>query len=426
MHIPYLSESMSVPRLSGFMTALVAIGGCFHDDDSAKAPAITTRDSAQLVVVDNDLERLNGRCDVSATPTIRIGVAEGSEEYELHGVFGATRLHDHRIVVVNKSSGELRFYGKDGNFIARSGRTGSGPGEFRNAFYVWTLPGDTMYVGDYRPWQFLVFGPDGKWIKTVRPSPEYSNPPRVMTVLADGRLILAARPVSAATTEFAIEELVIVVHRADGTLYDTIGVFPNGRWGRVSSEANQPRVSPLFESFVHLSGNGSRVAIGQGAKSELAIYEVGTETRLDRLVRWTAGDRSISSAEIDAERQRIAEPFKDLNASLRRQLLDPLISEKRPIARELPALSDVSLGRDGRIWFREYSRPTATKAQQWLGFDPDGRFLCRAAFPMLSQLLEIGADYALVQERDGEGVERVLQYSLGQPRGETRGSGKAH
>ena len=99
---------------------------------------------------------------------------------ELHRVFGATRLGDGTIALVNGGTHEVRFFGGDGKFIRASGREGQGPGEFSDAFYIHWLPGETLYVGDYRPFQFLVIAPDGRWVRTVRPTPVYPNNPATM------------------------------------------------------------------------------------------------------------------------------------------------------------------------------------------------------------------------------------------------------
>ncbi|MEX2285379.1 MAG: 6-bladed beta-propeller [Gemmatimonadota bacterium] len=135
------------------------------------------RDSAGITIVDNDLARLPSTCAVSSTPTVTIGTSAGAPEYELHRVFGATRLSDDRIVLVNQGTQQIRFYDQTGQFVAQTGRAGEGPGEFRRAYHLWVTPGDSIWVGDYVPWQFHIFGPDGTHTRTVRPMPLYANLP---------------------------------------------------------------------------------------------------------------------------------------------------------------------------------------------------------------------------------------------------------
>src|SRR5687768_1257800 len=157
------------------LLAAILVAACSTGD--ADSGVTTMRDSAGIAIAENDLARLTSTCTMTSTPTVSIGSAEGEEAYQLYRVFGARKLSDGRIVLVNQGSQQLRFYDASGKFLNAAGREGRGPGEFENAFYLWVLPGDTVWVGDYRPWQFHVFGPDGTWKRTVRPTPQYYNSP---------------------------------------------------------------------------------------------------------------------------------------------------------------------------------------------------------------------------------------------------------
>ncbi|MEX2285380.1 MAG: hypothetical protein WEE89_23040 [Gemmatimonadota bacterium] len=100
---------------------------------------------------------------------------------------------------------------------------------------------------------------------------------------------------------------------------------------------------------------------------------------------------------------------------MRARFLDPLISEKRPVADEFPAFADLKVGRDDRLWIREFVSPASRAQPRWLAFDANGHFQCAAAIPAFENLFEIGADYLLALTRDEAGVERVVQHSLGRP-----------
>jgi hypothetical protein len=377
--------------------------------------AATRTDSAGVEIVHNHVTNSSDTCSASDTPVLQVGVAEGSEEYELHRVFGAALLSDRSIVLANQGTQELRFFDSRGIFTRRAGRSGRGPGEFQNAFQLWRLEGDTVYVGDYRPWQFLVFDHEGKWIRTVRPSPVYSNPPKVAIVMNDGRLVMAPRSASTAGTEFALEHLVLLLHHSDGVLLDTLTVLADGQRGRIGTTPNAPATYPLFESFAHIAGNGHQIAIGHGSRPEIRIFTLRDRLRLDRIVRWTSEGRDISATDVTAERVRIAEPFKEMPEPMRSQLLDPLVSDRRPIARLFPALDQVKLGREGSLWFREYPRPTVPAGQRWTRFGANGRFICRVTLTTRGDVLDIGPDFVLMHERTADGVEQVRLFTLSQP-----------
>jgi hypothetical protein len=393
-----------------FAACLLCLTACSSD---ARTTAVSVRDSAGITIVDNDLERLSAVCAVDSTPTLSIGIDSGAAEYELNRVFGAARLSDGRIVLVNGGSSEIRFYDQRGLFLARGGRGGNGPGEFRNAFYLSVLPGDTVWVGDYAPWQFLAFTPDARYVRTVQPRPQQAQPD-IFDVLDNGRSVLGVRSSIAPPPGGGLQmrELIIMVHAATGELLDTVGVFPHGRRSRVSPTA--PTTTPYFESLTHTDAGGLRLAIGHGATPQLTIYDLAGDLKLERLIRWTTADRTITSADAaDARSRRLAEYAKFPPSPVLTQMV--AAEEGRTVAEQFPAFTGVQMGRDGRIWIREFAKPGSPPRPQWIGFDRDGQFSCRAAVPNVSELLEFGTDYVLAKTEDELGVERVVQFSLGGP-----------
>ena len=395
------------------LTTLAA--GCSLLGESASS-ATVVRDSAGVSIAENDLEKLSATCTIDSAPAVTIGAEGGPPEYQLHRVFGARRLSDGQIVLANQGSQEIRFYDREGKFVRRAGREGQGPGEFSDAFHLWSMPGDTVWVGDYRPWEFEVFAPDGKWVRGVRPMPQYLNSPSPMIVLADGRSILGMETSLREGGNFAPRQVTIFIHAPDGTLLDTLGVFDNGRWGQISDDPTSVFLYPHFESFTRAAGGGSRLVIGHGSEAQLRIYEVSDSTRLVRIVRWTTPDRTVTPEDVRAEQERNIERYKDVtDPDMRRRLVEPLVNEKRPAAERFPAFTGVTAGRDGTIWVREYPTPRTPDARRMIAFDADGRFVCRMTLPPFEELLEIGADYLLAEDADDVGVERIVQYRVRRP-----------
>ena len=392
----------------------LALAACSTGD--AGNTVTSMRDSAGITVVDNDVERATAACTIDSAPAVRIGTAEGDETYQFFRVFGARRLSDGRIVVVNQGSQQLRFYDSTGKYLSASGREGQGPGEFSNAFYLWVLPGDTIWVGDYRPFQFLVFAPDGAWKRTVRPSPAYTNSPAVMDVLDDGRSILADRGIQNRQPRvFTEQTLTPVIHAADGALIDTIGTYPNGSLGQTIEGPANIWMQPHFESYTRVASAGSRVVIGHGSTPLLSVYRLADSLTLDRLVRWTTVDRAVTPAAIEAERKRVRDEAPPNDPDMFKRLIEPMIHESRPAADVFPAFSGVTVGRDERIWVREYPAPGRATRRNYLGFDREGRFVCRLETPAFDNVYEFGADYMIALERDSLGVERVVRHRLSGP-----------
>lgn len=91
---------------------------------------------------------------------------------------------------------------------------------------------------------------------------------------------------------------------------------------------------------------------------------------------------------------------------------DAMISEDRPVAELFPAISTVMVGRDGRIWVRQYDRPREDRG--WLAFEPDGQFLCHLE-PLPGSVREFGSDSVLLLHESELGVQTVQLHRLELP-----------
>ena len=85
----------------------VALAGC---DGVSPRPAIIETDSAGITVVSNDLGQLDATCVLADAPSVVIGAESESSEQQLYRVFGATRMADRTIALVNQGSQQVRFY----------------------------------------------------------------------------------------------------------------------------------------------------------------------------------------------------------------------------------------------------------------------------------------------------------------------------
>lgn len=378
--------------------------------------AIAVRDSAGVTIVDQDLTRLTSVCTLDPEPVVSIGVEEGAPEYMLAQLFGAVRLSDGRIVLAQRTTNDIRYFAPDGTFIRSSGRKGRGPGEFESPFYLNVLPGDTLYVGDYRPWQFLVFGPEGDWVRTVRPMPLVINVPSPAIVLANGQLILGKASRDDAPPEtFPREYVDLIRYAPTGELLDTLGRYPNGRYGQVKPAPDATFIFPYFESFGLFAGRGERVVIGHASATELSVHRADSAFTLERILRWNDGPREITEADLAADRERTRERYSTMSRDQAERLMEPMISKDRPVAEQFPAFGQLQIGTDDRLWIREYPRPRDTTEYRWVAFKPDGAFDCRLQTPRYAQFYEFGRDYMLVRDADSLGVERVQQYHLRSP-----------
>ena len=376
--------------------------------EAATPERFTVRDSAGITIVESLLDQATPFCTVGTEPTVTIGTTEGAPEHQLYRTFGAARLGDGRMAVVNQGSQELRFYDSTGVYLGASGGAGDGPGEFRNMFTLAVLPGDTLWVGDQWPWSWEVFAPDGQWVRSAVPTPLHANRSSA-GVLDDGRTVVVPRiPEETPVGRFVPRRMIVLLHAADGTLQDTIGVYEDAREGKFE-DVPMLVISPLFESAVRMVAGGSNVILARTSTPELRVHEVADTVRLVRIIRWSAEPRRVTSQDVAAERDRIRSLYSG------DEYVEPLTRDARPVATHLPLFSSLVRGRDGRIWVRGYRHPAEESDDEWLIFGAEGELQCRLIIEPFEQLPEFGSDYILVMKRDELDVERIYLYALREP-----------
>ncbi|HRP07243.1 MAG TPA: hypothetical protein PLL69_02030 [Gemmatimonadales bacterium] len=375
---------------------------------SGELDEFAVRDSAGLVIAENDLGSFSQRCVADTLPETRIGGVEDDDDQFLYRVMGVTRLDDGRIVVVNQGTQEVRWYGPDGALLGRAGREGQGPGEFTDAFLIQSMPGDTVWVGDYSPWQWHVFGPDMKFHRTVRLHPTEVNSPRISAIMDDGQQIFSTSGREWRRGNFEMDSVALERFGADGALRDTVLVIPTGRWGQMDPSPGSIWLQPWFEASAEAEGRGSTFVVASWNRPELFVYRLNDGFTPERIIRWTAADRSISPGEVEAEREKLANRYPDLDPQMKAMLLDPMLDPDRPVAESHPAVASLVVGRDGRIWVRSHSR-AADSTATWTAFSAEGRAECRMDLPRFS-VSEFGSDYLMTHREDAQGMEVVEVY----------------
>ena len=391
--------------------ALVALV-CTACDSGTRGPAVTTTDSAGVQIVTSDPLSSDATCRVSGEPVFRVGDAEGDPDQWFSTIRGVGLLSDGAVAAIDRSEREVRVFGADGGHLLSMGRAGEGPGEFNSAWFVWALPGDTLWIGDYRPWRYNVFTRDGEFVRAVQMTPVYPNPSRMGGVLRNGisvntRLTFIARP------DFTVPDTFIVeAHDPVGRLVATLARVPNRIVGTTAkSEAVNMDLDPIFGGFAGADAIGSTVAIGHNRDAEVRLLD--DELNLRTIVRWHEPAREVTSADVTAWRETYVESRGGRDSDSWGPFDEALLDTDRPVADEFPAFNSFMLGTDGRLWVAPYPRPER-EPRRWMGFEPDGTFSCHLERPPLT-IHEIGADYVLGVQADDLGIESAVMYGLEGP-----------
>lgn len=369
-----------------------------------------TVDSSGVQIVTSDPANSDATCTFSEEPVLIIGDNEEDDNQWFSMIRGIGRLSDGSVVAVDRQSAQVRVYDASGRHLRSMGQRGRGPGEFTDPFQLWITPGDTLWVGNTRPWSYTVFTAQGAFVRRVGLDPPYPNPSRAGGVLDNGYTV-NAREDGLYTPEFgAPDTLIVEIHDPAGKLVGSLDRIPNGTTGEVSEAPERFLISVLFESSAEVDAMGSTIALAHGSKPEVRVLD--DEANLRKIVRWSEPDRQVSHADIRAWRSDYRESNTQPSSGDWDQGDDAIVSPERPAADVFPAISSVKIGRDGRIWVRQYDRPRQDRG--WLAFGADGKFACHMA-QLPGDVREFGEDYVLLLHRSELRVQTVRMHSLAIP-----------
>ncbi len=365
-------------------------------------------DSAGVRIVTSHPMSSDATCSISAEPAVAIGEDEDDDRHWFSSVRGAGRLSDGSIVAADRASAEVRIYDETGEYLRSMGRYGEGPGEFKSPFQLWIDAGDMLWIGDYSPWGYNLFTPQGEFVRQVNLTPVFPNASTNGGVLDNGHTV-NSRSLSARRENFTeADTLIVQLHDPDGKLVGNLARMPD----RISGQVREADVwlFPVFQSFAQVDAGGSTIVLGHGSDTELRVLD--DEFNLRLIIRWSEPAREVTGADVRAWREDYIERRSQWSEPDWSDFDDAMISPERPVADLFPAISDIMVGRDGRLWVRQYDRPREDRG--WLAFDSNGGFVCHLAQPPGS-VWEFGADYVLLHHESELGIQSVRLHRLNGP-----------
>ena len=390
-------------RPSSFATALVLLLSACAQQAPSESNAV---DSVGVQIVTSDPASSDATCMISEEPVVIIGEDEEDDNQWFSSIRGMGRLSDGSVVAVDRKAAEIRIYDEAGLHLRSMGSSGEGPGEFLNPFILWITAGDTLWVGDYRPWRYNVFTAQGQFVRRVSLSPAWGNSSRAGGVLDNGYTVNARQERVRLGNFAAPDTLIVEVHDPRGELARSLARIPNGTSGTFR-EAPNFWLSPLFQSFAQVDARGSTIVLAHGSEPEVRVLD--DEFNLRTIIRWFEPDREVTSADVRTWRKDYVERRTQGRSSELLQSDLASIRRDRPVADVFPVMSSVMIGRDGRIWIRRYDRPREDRG--WLAFGAEGEFICHMA-QLPDDVWEFGADYVLLLHKSELGIQAVRMHRL--------------
>ena len=348
-------------------------------------------------------------CLLAEAPDVRV-VSPTSGEWTLFQIEDLDRMDDGRLVVVNRGSRELLVFGRNGEFLQSIGRRGEGPGEFMDPIELAFVDGDSIIVWDWELGRLALFGPGGVHERNIMLRPPVPNPTGHIGVLGREGIVLGSQDWRPSGAELTPQFLDILLYDWDGRRLDNLATLPYGATGRIDRETRWVG-RPLFQARGVFSIQGELLYTSDGSSPEVRIHR---GDRLESIVRWQPGDLTVQREHVETYR---AVYLKDLDdragdwAPILRRRLDTFPPEDT-----FPAVTEIRIDAQGRIWVRTFERPGST-ATAWLGFAETGAFICSLSVPNDLTVFHFESSAVIAVHRDEMDIESVEIRSLYVPEG---------
>ena len=367
------------------------------DPDSHPDPSTLATDSAGIRITTSDAtdRDADAVCSLAEAPDTRVA-SPSSGEWTIFEVEDLDRLEDGRLVVLNGGSRELLMFSRDGEFLRSIGRVGEGPGEFMDPIELDVIGGDSVVVWDWELGRLVLFGPAGSHVRSVRLQPPVVNPTGRVGVARQG-IAVGSHDLRPFDMQLTPQFLQVLQYDWSGTLVDTLATLPYGERGLVDPESGMMG-SPVFESKGVFSTHGDLLYTSDGSSPEVRVHR---GERLEWILRWEPGDLSVREEDVEAYRASYLEGTAGDFARLLRERLDAF-----PVQDAFPAIMEIQVDPQGRIWIRTFARPGST-ANEWLGFAETGEFICSLSVPRALSVFRFDSAAVVGVHRDEMGVESI-------------------
>ena len=345
-----------------------------------------------------------------------VGSAEGEEPYLFTRITGARQLPDGRVVVLERTTCDLRFFGPDGGFLGRAGGFGEGPGEFSGSCFWVDSPGDEHSVLVYDGVRLSFFDDRGRYdhrVLVARASPRSGyRVTRVHGVVRDRALVEyrffsvweAGYPREPSTSDFALLEL--------GTWRAVREDFFQG--SQLYRHPSHVGTSVLWDipfdirpSSV-LGEDGFFLTVGEDRGPE--ILEYGLSGDLRRIIR-------LAELSVEASPEHLDRYIEFHVADIWEQYRERAVEQRRsiyqqvPLPEIIPVFSRLLIDEAGLLWAELY-RYDVRRPPRWLVFGPNGEGLGSVDLPPDLNALQIGRDFVLGVWEDELEVQYVRRHAL--------------
>lgn len=172
-------------RVTGIVFGLLA-AGCAAADDGGWRGSVDTLPGGTVVVRNPAAGLWDSASAWRLVETMRIGAVEGTGPEVLGRVPALEADAWRRVYVLEFQAREIRVFDADGGFVRSIGRSGSGPGEFRNPFGMAWDPDGRLWVADAGNARYMAFDTAGQYLTQRQRPAAFHRTPFSGTIDGDG------------------------------------------------------------------------------------------------------------------------------------------------------------------------------------------------------------------------------------------------
>lgn len=378
---------------------LLGAAACGHS--TTPAAGVITTDSAGIAVVENaDVAPPGGLWTVDSVPVTSIGTENGPEEYQFTGISAVVETPGGGCAVADGSN-SIRFFDGAGKLLARVGRDGDGPGEYRHISLMGAFAGDSLLVWDFPARRLSILAPGGRYVRSAA-GPDLPGFFFPRGVFADGSVLgeytppLEGGPVRSGLLHGAALYLRFDWRNGKSDTLARIELASS----YVRDEGHPTILSIPFAANPVAAVAGEAFYLGTGARFEAGRYE---ETgRLAQIVRLKRQPAPLTRALIADLVEKLARraPTEGARILVRQRYADI------PYPRTLPAYQAMLVGALGDLWVEAY-RAEGSAPSEWIVLDSSGRLTGEVRLPPAFDPWAVYSDRILGVTTDSAGVERV-------------------
>jgi len=383
---------------------LVVLAACGPGDTGRDREVVGggERDSAGVRIVETPSGVLETALPwvVDTVPSLELGGVEVARPSQFHEISGIVGLPDGGLVVVDGSSGELRWFGPSGDYVRSVGGHGRGVGEFGHPLLVPQFRTDSLLIFDRVRRAFTFVAVDGSGARAVRVPLGgvglFAGTPRAAAG-SKALFVSASETGSCPVNEHCEVPLISQWVDVSGAHADTLVVGVR----RLLNLAEPSGARLLLDGPLDQEGLAAAAAPGPVVEGypQFELRQFDMEGELIAIFRIDAAARSS----VEDALGRVVEDSSDPEALMR-------IFHLMELPEALPAYQALLVDHLGWYWaelFRVGQGPS-----EWVVFDPQGWARGVIELPSDIEVHDIGEDYVSGVWTAGLGVDYVRRYGL--------------